>query len=329
MAGPRIDYVELPSATAHELTRAFYAKAFGWAFTDYGSTVKANSTATHNMTLYRAPSGALVFGAGTVQWSFGLDSSAGGTPDRNMQQATVNLFADMHVQPASPDGVQVASASTDRTPPSVALTSPATITVTPDTPQTIEGTATDHGGGRVGGVEVSVDGGVSWHPATGRETWRYTWTPTQAGTIAPVARASDDSGNLTGAYNPPDDGGTGSPGGGAIATPRIGGAPRTARLTIRSRRVRMSPRGIVKLRVRCRASGPDCQVRLRLRQRGRSIASRSATVRSGTERRLRLRLSRVARRKLVRKGTMRVVAVATVGRTKTRKTIRLEAPGKR
>jgi predicted enzyme related to lactoylglutathione lyase len=34
MAGARIDYVELPSATAHELTRAFYAKAFGWAFTD-------------------------------------------------------------------------------------------------------------------------------------------------------------------------------------------------------------------------------------------------------------------------------------------------------
>lgn len=32
----RIDYVELPSVTAHELTRAFYARAFGWAFTDYG-----------------------------------------------------------------------------------------------------------------------------------------------------------------------------------------------------------------------------------------------------------------------------------------------------
>ncbi len=33
---PRIDYVELPSVTAHELTRAFYSKAFGWDFTDYG-----------------------------------------------------------------------------------------------------------------------------------------------------------------------------------------------------------------------------------------------------------------------------------------------------
>jgi predicted enzyme related to lactoylglutathione lyase len=36
MADARIDYVELPSATAHELTRAFYAKAFGWTFADYG-----------------------------------------------------------------------------------------------------------------------------------------------------------------------------------------------------------------------------------------------------------------------------------------------------
>ncbi|MEO6580442.1 MAG: VOC family protein [Sphingomicrobium sp.] len=36
MTGARIDYVELPSVTAHELTRAFYSKAFGWAFTDYG-----------------------------------------------------------------------------------------------------------------------------------------------------------------------------------------------------------------------------------------------------------------------------------------------------
>ena len=43
MTGPRIDYVELPSATAHELTRAFYAKAFGWAFDNYGPDYSATS----------------------------------------------------------------------------------------------------------------------------------------------------------------------------------------------------------------------------------------------------------------------------------------------
>ena len=47
-------------------------------FTDYGSTTQPNSTATHHLTLYRAPSGALVFGAGTVQWSWGLDNGGDG-----------------------------------------------------------------------------------------------------------------------------------------------------------------------------------------------------------------------------------------------------------
>ncbi|MBA3578337.1 MAG: VOC family protein, partial [Sphingomonas sp.] len=44
MAPPRIDYIELPSATAHELTRAFYAKAFGWSFTDFGPDYSAMTT---------------------------------------------------------------------------------------------------------------------------------------------------------------------------------------------------------------------------------------------------------------------------------------------
>ena len=44
MADPRIDYVELPSVTAHELTRAFYSKAFGWTFTDYGPDYSATTT---------------------------------------------------------------------------------------------------------------------------------------------------------------------------------------------------------------------------------------------------------------------------------------------
>ena len=41
---------------------------------DYGSTY-ASGTATHHLTLYKAASGALVFGAGSVQWSWGLDGN--------------------------------------------------------------------------------------------------------------------------------------------------------------------------------------------------------------------------------------------------------------
>ena len=47
----RIDYVELPSATAHELTRAFYAKAFGWDFTDYCPTSAATTNGTTDLGL--------------------------------------------------------------------------------------------------------------------------------------------------------------------------------------------------------------------------------------------------------------------------------------
>ncbi len=46
MSEPRIDYVELPSATAHELTRAFYGKAFGWIFEDYGLDYSATTGGT-------------------------------------------------------------------------------------------------------------------------------------------------------------------------------------------------------------------------------------------------------------------------------------------
>ncbi len=68
---------------------------------DYGSTY-GDGIANHALTMYRHSSGALVFGAGTVQWSWGLDSNhdRGNDPaDISMQQATVNLFADMGVQP--------------------------------------------------------------------------------------------------------------------------------------------------------------------------------------------------------------------------------------
>jgi uncharacterized protein len=59
MTAPRIDYVELPSATAHELTRAFYSKAFGWEFTDYGPTYSATTNGTTDVGLQGDPSDAL------------------------------------------------------------------------------------------------------------------------------------------------------------------------------------------------------------------------------------------------------------------------------
>lgn len=59
MTGARIDYVELPSATAHELTRGFYAQAFGWSFTDYGPDYAATGNGTVDVGLNGQPGEAL------------------------------------------------------------------------------------------------------------------------------------------------------------------------------------------------------------------------------------------------------------------------------
>jgi len=167
--------------------------------------------------MYRHGSGALVFGSGTVQWPWGLDphhdtdtgvppERANGSntrvgvdphgPDRAIQQATVNLFADMGVQPTTLEpGLVPAVASTDATAPLSTIAEPGT------PPRlgaelTLRGTASDAGGGVVAAVEVSFDGGERWHPAEGRSEWSYTWVPDRAGTVSIRSRAVDDSGNL-------------------------------------------------------------------------------------------------------------------------------------
>ena len=189
-------------AGAFELSTTTYTLTVDYLL-DYGATFGAG-TATHHLMMYRAPSGALVFGAGTVGWAWGLNSNHDDpfgnapNPDVNMQQATVNLFADMGVQPANlMGGLIPATASTDTTKPVSTISSPSSgATIPAGLPFTISGTASDSGGGVVGGVEVSVNGGTTWHPASGRGTWTYTWTPTQLGSATIQTRAADDSGNI-------------------------------------------------------------------------------------------------------------------------------------
>ncbi|MGC2222053.1 MAG: DUF4082 domain-containing protein [Methylocella sp.] len=163
---------------------------------DYGST-DGSGTATHNLTYYKDPSsGALVFGAGTVFWSWGLSSVHDGTPtptDPNIQQVTVNVFADMGVQPATlQSGLMAAVKSTDTTPPASGISSPLNgASYTAGQPVLISGFASDIGG-KVAGVEVSVDGGVTWHRASGTTSWTYTWVG-PAGSYTVASRATDDS----------------------------------------------------------------------------------------------------------------------------------------
>jgi hypothetical protein len=183
---------------------------------DFG-TVYAAGTATHHLTLFRAPSGALVFSAGTVQWAWGLDPNhdtetgipperANGSnirigvdlkgPVRAIQQATLNLFADMGVQPTTrQEGLVAAAASTDHTPPISRVDGGAARSLGNGAFE-VTGAASD-AGGVVAGVEVSVDAGKTWHPADGTTRWRYRFEAAAApGTAAILSRAVDDSGNL-------------------------------------------------------------------------------------------------------------------------------------
>jgi hypothetical protein len=166
----------------------------------YVGSMIGPGVATHTLTLYKASSGALVFDAGTLNWAHGLDGNGvpSSTPDRNIQQATVNILADMGIQPGSlQSGLIAATSSTDTIPPTSQVTFPASGTTFNATyVVTIQGTAADTGGGVVGGVDVSTDGGLTWHPAAGLEQWSYTWSPTTLGTTTVQSRAVDDSGNI-------------------------------------------------------------------------------------------------------------------------------------
>jgi PKD repeat protein len=162
---------------------------------------------THHLSLYRAPSGALVFGAGTVQWSWGLDRNhdrGNAAPTTAMQQATVNLFADMGAQPGSIiAGLSPATQSSDVTPPTTTIVSPTNgASVTLGSAVTISGNASDVGGQLVG-VEVSVDGGATWNAANGTTTWNYSWTPTTSGSVVIKSRGFDDSGRMSAPGTPP------------------------------------------------------------------------------------------------------------------------------
>jgi hypothetical protein len=302
---------------------------------DNGSTY-AGGTATHHLTLYRDHNGAgrdaLVFGGGTVQWSWGLDgvhdrSDSNSAADSRMQQATANLFADMGAVPATlQGGLSRPTCSTDTTPPTALVASASG--------GFIRGTASDVGG-RVGGVEVSTNGGATWHPADGRESWTYA---SSAGSA--LVRAADDSGNLQGSPSGAIDaiacggspGGGGSNGGGSNGGgARPGGTNPKPRATLTPRKVRVSRAGRLRLRFTCPTGMSGCKVLLRLRRNGKTVASRRFVVKGAKPRTVGLYLSRSTRRKLVRARVLRVTAVASVTdraghRNVTRKQIRLLAP---
>ena len=167
-------------------------------YVDYGTNV-APGQSTNHMTLYRAASGALVMAAGSIQWNWGLSNTHdNGTQsaDPRMQQFEVNMLADMGAQPGTlQPGLSPAAASTDTTPPVATVTSPAPgSTLANGSSVTVSGTASDVGG-VVAAIEVSADGGATWHMANGTTSWSYTYVVHGIGSEPFEVRAVDDSAN--------------------------------------------------------------------------------------------------------------------------------------
>ena len=156
---------------------------------------------THQLSLYTYPSGAMVFGAGTCQWSWGLDNNhdRGSTaPSIIMQQATVNLFGDMGVSPGSiMSGLVPPTTTPDIIPPVTIIGSPTNGATLPvNVPVTITGTSSDGGGGTVSKIEISLNGGTTWQTATGTTSWSFSWTPTTTGSVNIKVRGTDNSNNV-------------------------------------------------------------------------------------------------------------------------------------
>lgn len=164
---------------------------------DFGNTVAAGNT-THHTTMYRAASGALVFSTGSVQWSWGLDQwhdGDGAPADARMQQAQVNLLADMDSMPTTlMSGLVMPTAAKDTTAPTVNVTTAPTGSVRNGEKITVKGTASDTGG-RVAAVEYSFDGGTTWKAAQGTANWSFTAVQEGSGDEQLLVRAVDDSAN--------------------------------------------------------------------------------------------------------------------------------------
>ena len=180
-AGPQA----APSSFAPDKPRAvFYSEGPPNSSVEQSVAAKQPATATQSA-------------APATQSFSSLVSQTSSIADNRLRQATVNLFADMGVQPGSLQaGLTEATQSTDVTRPTSTIQSPsAGATVQTGSEVIISGTASDPGG-QVWGVEVSTDGGTTWRPAVGKGSWTFAWTPAVFGSATIKSRAVDDSGNL-------------------------------------------------------------------------------------------------------------------------------------
>ena len=87
----------VPGIVGYEMDRSMaefpMPAGTGYTLLSHSPFVNANGVADYaNSVVYRAPSGAMVFTAGTSSWVWGLDSITGPNMDPRIQQVTTNVL---------------------------------------------------------------------------------------------------------------------------------------------------------------------------------------------------------------------------------------------
>jgi PKD repeat protein len=152
---------------------------------------------------YRAPKGALMFSAGTIQWPWGLGPHFINTPgseesymsppvnteDPRIEQATYNVLSDMGVQPLTPTGITL-----DPNPnaPQASFTASPT-TVTEGASVSFNGSASSSPAGAIVNYTWDLDGSGKFATNTGSNP-QTSATYTTPGTVTVSLRVTDSKG---------------------------------------------------------------------------------------------------------------------------------------
>src|SRR5262249_11314972 len=112
----------------------------------------------HDLTIYTAPSGASVLGAGSIEWSWGL--SAPGVADARIQRMTSNFFAAASVLPATPQSLSVNQNAWSRANTSGAAQEVVTVAGIPGVHGSTDGAAMSSTFDRPSSVAIGGDGTI-------------------------------------------------------------------------------------------------------------------------------------------------------------------------
>lgn len=206
----------ISAGASHVLALKSDGTVFSWGYNAYGqlgdgtTTERHTPTQVHNtastgfltgitgISAGNMHSAAIISGGSVATWGYnGYGQLGDGTLVNKVNPVNAVL-------PASIAGISggfdhtVAVELMEVDPPTSAITDPLDGITMPDAlgSYSIRGTASDGQGSGVEHVDVSTDGGSTWHRASGTTTWNYPWTLPVNGTYCLKSRATDHADNV-------------------------------------------------------------------------------------------------------------------------------------